>query len=374
MALENNVAIARKQKVFLAPEATKGQLAWPSTDNSLVISGIATMNQQPDYIDSDEIRETRGLRDRFRTRMKEGDFSFSVYARPNGAGNDPMEALILKGALGNQSEQTFSPASDLPSLSLFILEDDRLLFASGCGIDSLSMSLQNQGAVKFDISGKLLKMQWCGKDELASAATAGDTTIQVNDGSLFCVGAKIKIGDDDNSGNGYTIQSISANTLTIDPGISAAASQGAVVEPFLPQWQEVGKPVSARTGIVKFDDTEVLITGLDFTITNSLKYLVDEISSEDYPQEWIEGERRITGKVSMYFRRENLKYFSKGLQDALVSLEMDAGTADGYKIKVAMPKVKLSVPTISGDFERILEMDFVALETSGNDEISIQYL
>ena len=68
MSLENNVAIARKQKVFLVEETTKGTLAWPGSDNSLVIAGIATMNQQPDYVDSEEMRDSRGLRDRFRTR------------------------------------------------------------------------------------------------------------------------------------------------------------------------------------------------------------------------------------------------------------------------------------------------------------------
>jgi len=373
MAIENKVAIARKQKVFLVKEAVKGVLSWPVSSNSIVVSGIATMNQQPDYIDSDEIRATRGLRDRFRTRMREGDFSFSIYARPNGT-DLPMEAVILESALGTVSGKTFSPGDELPSCSLFILEDDRLFFANGCAIDSLSMSLQNQGAVKYDISGKLLKMQWCGKDELAQSATARATTITVNNGSLFCPTAKIKIGNNDNNGNGYTIIQVDGNNLTIDPGLSADVSAGDIVEPFLPEHIEIGKPVSARTGIVKFDSQEIVITGLDFTVNNNVRYLVDEISSDDYPKDWYEGERRITGKVSMFFRRENLKFFQKGLDDVLVSIEMSAGTTNGYKIQVTMPKVKLSVPTISGDFERILEMDFTALETSGNDEIVITYL
>ena len=387
MSLNNRLAKAREHTIFAVKETTRGTLAFPSATDLVVPAGNGTIGQVPTYTDSEEIVDSRSLMDQFRDALPAGDWSLPMYMRPGAAGGSPQGSALFESLFGakavvSDTSVTYSLAKELPSFSLWLKYGDTVFFAKGATADMAKFASAKKGAVKWDFSGKFMARGWCGTDELAVAidyVATPITSVVVKDAKKYTVGARIKIGTDDNTAAGFTVTAVDydTDTLTISPGISSDQPIDAVVAPFLPAGTVIGEPVEARTLAVSLDNgaTTTKITSFDLTITNNVQYLEEEIGDEETPTDYVEDQRSVKGNMGLLLRRDDLAYFYDGLLPGQYK-EMEITCGDdavaGKLITLAMGKVRLTVPTIEPSAPTVkLATEFTALGTVGEDEISM---
>lgn len=384
--MPNSLTLARKHTIFVVPETTRGTLAYPSNSHLVVPAGYGNIGQVPSYTDSEEIVDSRSLIDQFRDALPAGTWSLPMYLRPSGSlGVAPQGAAMWEALFGVQTitggtSVGYSLAATLPSVSIWLKYGSAVFFAAGATVDQCKLNVSKKGAFKVDMSGGFMTMGWCGTDALSSAID-GDpvpvTAIPVVDAKKYTVGGKIMIGTDDNSAAGYAITAVnvSTNTLTISPGCSTDQASGAVVAPFLPAGTIVGSPVESRTITVSLDggSTTAKIKGLDLTITNGVQYIEDEITNDEFPTDYIEGMRKVSGNITMLMRSDDLKYFYDGINAGQeVETEITGGSGAGNLFALTMPKTRIKAPSLNPSAPTVeLAMEITALGTTGEDEISM---
>lgn len=358
-------------------------MAYPAASDVVLAAGSGVLNQSPAFTESEEIANTRSLRDRFRNKTPAGEWSFPIYLRPSGSADvPPMGDVLFEGLFGLRTihtgtDVTYEPALVVPTFSLWLKKGHTVFFARGATVNQGRLRVGSEGALTMELSGGFMEMGWCGEDALASAidgTTTPVTDIPVTDARKFSVGARIVVGDDDNSGAGFTITAIdySTNTLTVSPGVATAQSAGAVVKGWLPtvSTYSFGDPIESRTSVLKINGTEFKVRNFEFTITNNIRYLEDEIDSSPYPSEKVEDRRDVSGSMNCYFRKDQLTLFYDSYQGTEPSLTLEAGEGTGGRVKFEFPRVSLNVPRVGEDRPTVvLDIDFTALGTNGEDEV-----
>lgn len=387
MSILNRLALSREHVIFAVKETTKGTLAFPAATDLVIPAGNGSIGQAPTYTDSEEIVDSRSLMDQFRDALSAGTWNLPMYMRCGAAGASPQGSAILESQFGSKTvvgstSVTYGLAKILPSFSLWMKYGDAVFFANGVTSNQAKLSVTKKGAVKWDFSGQFMKMGWVGTDELAVAVdyvATPITAIEVKDAKKYCVGGKIKVGTDDNTGAGYAVTAVdyTTNILTLSPGLTADQNIDTVVAPFLPTGTKVGSPVEARTFQASMDGgaTVKKITSLDLTFDNAIQYMEEEIGDEENPTDYVEGQRSVKSSLTLLMRRDDLGYFYDGMQagnekDVEISFGDDA-TA-GKLVTITQPKARLTVPTISPSAPTVkLNMELTALATDGEDEISM---
>lgn len=106
------IGIARKQRVFATKEHTKGALTFPNgTTDFIRPAGNATINQDPSFTDSEELKNTLDVLDQFTDAMPPGAWNLAMYLRPAGLGNNPQGSVLLECLLGDKNEATTASLS-----------------------------------------------------------------------------------------------------------------------------------------------------------------------------------------------------------------------------------------------------------------------
>lgn len=390
MTTASNIAIARKQTIMLVAETTRGTLAFPATDGSAVVtiaSGHGTMNQNPNFTNSDEIRNSRDVLDRFVDARPAGSWSFPTYMRPSGtAGNVPQDDVLYEALFGEKTVSAgtsvvYSQALVKPTFSMWLRKGHTVWFAKGCTATQLGLNGTNTGGVVQNWQGGLMWMGWCGTDAVATAAVQTDTAIVVDDAKKFSVGARIynSTADDDNAGAGYEITDVdvSTNTLTIGTGVADASGWSAddVIEPFLPSSAEVGEPLANRLTTVDFGtDTGKKVQTADLTMNDPVQYIEDEVSTDGYPTDYLETERDYSGTVNLYYRKADAKYFYDGFNDTELDMSVNFGDTAGKQAELNWPQTSIEVPQVSTNAPAVnLGIGVMALGSSGEDSATLTF-
>lgn len=101
------IGLSRKQRVFTTIEHTKGALTFPNGATDFIRpAGNATINQDPSFTDSEELKNTLDVLDQFNDSMPPGSWNFAMYARPNGLGNAPQGDVLFQCLLGAKNVAT----------------------------------------------------------------------------------------------------------------------------------------------------------------------------------------------------------------------------------------------------------------------------
>ncbi len=389
MTLSNILQQGRTTKVFVKEETTKGSIIFPATGDFLVVSGAPEFNQTPSYTPSTEVRDSRSLRSRFTDKFPAGSWSIPMFVRPSGTlGAKPDGAVLFKGAFGVETVNAgvsvvYSLAKALPSLSIWVGMEDVVFAMIGATVNNMRITMGNKGAIPIVFSGGFMELRTCGKAEIQSHAAGVVTLKAAGDYKKYSVGMKVKFYDVSgsawftNTAAGYSITAVSSagNTITVSPTISEfTPATDDIVAPFLPAGTEVGAPVEARLGSIEFGGSAVTITGAELELVNNVRYLEDEITSVLYPSDYILDNRAVTCKTSLFLRTEDLKYFYDGKYNTSYDLALKGGTIAGSKMAIDLNQCSGSIPTLSGDNERTLSIDFQALASATlEDEISITF-
>lgn len=388
--MTTTIGISRQQRIFLVKESTRGTLEFPATDGSAtetIASGDGVMNQNPNFTNSNEIRNTRDILDRFVDARPAGSWNFPTYMRPSGsAGTEPQDDVLYECFFGTKTVNAstsvvYSQALTKPSFSMWLKKGHTVFFAKGCTVSQLSPNVTNTGGVNQEWSGGLMWMGWCAPDSMASSAAQSDTSITVNEAKKISVGARIynSTTDDDNSGSGYEVTAVdvSTNTLTLGTGISDSGgwSSSDVISPYLPSGTEVGTALANRTTTVDIGtDTDKTIQSLDLTLSDPVQYIEDEISTEGYPTDYLETERDYSGTLNLYFRKAEAKYFYDGFNDTELDVSINYGDTAGKQAELNLPQTSIQVPQISISAPAVnLAIGLMALGSSGEDSASLTF-
>lgn len=382
----NIIGIARQQTVFAVKETTKGTLAFPDAAAPFIVAaGYVDMNQNPSFSNSEEIRNSRDVLSQFQDMTPAGSFSLPLYVRPAGtAGSAPMGDVALESLLGTKTVNSstsvvYSPGMTKPSFSLWAKKGHTMFFAAGAVAEQMSVSAQNKGGIKLDISGSFLRLGWATRDGVKVAASTGATSVTVYDGKKFTVGAVIhNATQSDHATNGYTVTAVNTTTgvLTITPAIADADGWALddIVEGYLPAGTEVGTPLESRKTTATVGGVSKVAQSISITYGDQVKMLDDEMTTTGYPADYVESDRSVSGTISTYFRQDDMAQFVDGLAGNDKAVAITFGDTAGSKLEISMPKCKLQVPKVSTSAPTVnLSVDYTALGTNGEDSIALTF-
>lgn len=381
----NIIGIARQQTVFAVEETVKGTLAFPAAAAPYIVAaGYVDMNQNPSFSNSEEIRNSRDVLSQFQDMTPAGQFSLPLYVRPAGtAGSAPMGDVVFESLLGMKTVTSgtsvaYTPAITKPSFSLWTKKGHTMFFAAGAVAEKMSVSAQNKGGVKLDISGSFLRLGWAVRDAVAATANVGATAVTVYDAKKYTVGAVIQnTTKSDHGTNGYTVSAVntSTNVLTISPAVpSGGWAVSDVLEGYLPAGTSVGTPLESRKTTATVGGVAKTAQSISITYGDQVKMLDDEMTTTGYPADYVENERSVSGTVTTYFRQDDAAQFVDGLAGSDKAVVITFGDTAGSKLEVSMPKCKMQVPKVSTSAPTVnLNVDYTALGNVGEDSIALTF-
>lgn len=394
MAVTNKIQLGREASVFVKQETTAGTQVLPTATDLVIPSGAPEFNQNPSYTNSTEVRNSRSLRSRFQDMTPAGTWSLPMYCRPDGvAGSAPDGHVLLYAAFGSTTTYAGSSVTytlkniDHISMTIYIGMKDMVFALIGATVNEFKAAFTNKGAINFTFSGGFMTMKWAGKADTSAYATKV-FTVAADDAKMFCVGMQIKIWDasaadfiETAGSDAHTITAVGATTVTIDESPSYTWASGDWIEGYLPTGTENGSAIEARTGACYFDggSTASPVISCDFTLTNNIKYLEDEISSNAHPTAFIADTRDAKASTQLYLRTDDLNFFKdSGLlasSDAVTTnLVLRGGDTAGAKVQLDLPTAQGSVPQLSGDLEKTISIDFQALASATlEDEVKMTF-
>lgn len=129
--MSTEIGLARKHKVFVVEEVTAGTLVFPASANLVLPAGNATINQNPEFSNSEELRDTLDIIDQFSNARPAGSWSIPMYFRPDATlGNEPQGGILFESLQGSVGASTFTIAAlvaiDAVSIPFTTLAGDRL--------------------------------------------------------------------------------------------------------------------------------------------------------------------------------------------------------------------------------------------------------
>jgi hypothetical protein len=290
------------------------------------------------------------------------------YNSSTGSGHTDDMAITLKSVFYKQDTES-------PSASIWIETDHFVQGLSGCTVNNATVNYSNKGGVLITLSGEGMEMVWAGTTAMAANATAGVSGISVDNAKLFSEGAYIQneTQGHNNSGSGYLISAVnvSTNRLTVGTVLEGAWATDDVIRGYLPTETATGEALEARKTDAYVDGIETRLTSADLTFNVPKVYVDDEVGI-DYPEEYIEDQRSISGPFTTKFRESDAQYFYDGYEDNEVAVGFIFGDTVGSIMEIHMKKCQLDVPTIQFAAPAVeLSMTFTALGTVGEDSAEI---
>ncbi|MBW2037193.1 MAG: hypothetical protein JRI41_06910, partial [Deltaproteobacteria bacterium] len=134
-------AKANEEILFVKKETTAGSLVYPSATDAVLAVGAATVGQETEFLDDEQIREERSRRSPIKGRTMAGEWSFTSYIKPSGTKGTPPETDVLwECGLGTKTVNpgvsvVYSLSSGtLPSFSLVRRVGHTVFFCAGCTV------------------------------------------------------------------------------------------------------------------------------------------------------------------------------------------------------------------------------------------------
>ena len=102
-----SIGISRKQVVFAVKETTCGTLKYPAAIDFIRPAGLAIINQIPEFVPSEELRNTLDILDEFQNQIPPGEWSVPMYARPAATlGGTPQGDALFQSWQGSLNATT----------------------------------------------------------------------------------------------------------------------------------------------------------------------------------------------------------------------------------------------------------------------------
>lgn len=288
--------------------------------------------------------------------------------------NNTTAAAHLDNAVITLNSQVFKQTTSAPSFTLWMMTDWFCQFATGCTTANVTVDLKNEDAVTLTMKGQGMQMGYAGVSAMTAAALADATDIVVAKAKDFTIGARIQnqTKGATNTTSGFTITAVdvATNTLSISPAVPAGGwAEDDVITGYLPPATPIGTPVVSRDTVVKIAGVAGKIRSTSLSVDVPKSYLTDEIGTA-FPEEYVEGQRKISFDTGTYFKKADVSRFYDGYNAQESTVEFIFGDTPGYKCSIFMPRVQLTMPTISRDGQTLaLKIPGTALGTNGEDSL-----
>ncbi len=351
--------------VYIAKQTDIDQIAYPTGANAILAQEISGFVFKARTVMEPERAKTFDLLSVLQAGFEAGEGNISALVKPGTAGTIHGDQL-LEALFGLRS---YDSGTKQVTYSQYGPSDPVTYWTIAIEIGKVGIWLWNcrctRGEFRFDAESNIesyfgvntswvaLARAFAASDSLAQpldnsggTSTQYFTDITVNNARKFEENARIKIGTDDNSGQGYKIVAIdySTNTLTLEnPGIGVPAGQtiaaNTPVDPFLPTPTiPSGTPIWTGFGWVKEDASAIPI--LNATVSYDIPLEVSrEKANTSYPTRISESDIRVVeAKVELFFGVDQAAYFRDALDNKEWNLEFEAGDTS------SSPWAKLSIP------------------------------
>lgn len=385
ISITDRIASDRAVSVWVIPESSPGVLEYPEAEFLIGAFDITYPTQVPEYTNSKEKAQTRDIINRCQGQLPAGEWAFSTYARPAGAGVTPPEKNLLLALAGQAVVDagvsvTYSLLTQKPSVSIWFLIDHTMMFCKGATVGDMELNLEDC-SLTYQWSGGFMAMGVVGTEILSAEATVAAKIIPIVATDKYSIGGQVVLASaagavtDDNGGDGYIIDTIQDGvSLTVLTNLLVGQAAAGFVAPFNPGGSLDGSVLETRHSIVKIATVEKPIVEFTFSVADSPEYLDREKTPVGYPISYAEVQREVTGNVNLAFRRDDADEIKKAYEGVEQAIVLTVGNLAGYIVEIAMPRTKSDVP-IPTEAEPIVELDipYTALGISGEDSYSIVY-
>jgi len=391
MSTATTIAFGRNTKVFAKKETTPGTLVIPATGDMIVVNSGEIQVPNPTFVDDKGVRGSRSDFNRYTANIPGAPFKLQRYVRPSGAtGTAPEADCVYESAHGLKTvvggtSVTYSPLDTQPSFSLYIKKDHTVYVAAGCVIDKYVLKKDNKDLLEVSDDGKGFNVLWTGTGSfgIAIGTTPAPGTQEewlVDDTKKWCVGSHIICDTEQMQVVGTDWQSsATATKIKVARGYNGSTVAthliNAVILPYLPTGTETGAPLAARVGTMTIAASSIPFLDIDFNYANAISQNEEEVTGTITPTDYFEGDRTVTGTMSIYFRKTDLKWFADAILQTRKAVVLNFGSIAGKMVQITLASCEFDMPTYAGDKDVMkLSVKYKAFAVSGNDEATVKFL
>lgn len=188
--MSTEIGLSRKHKVFVVKETTPGTLKFPEDGDLVLPAGNATINQNPEFTDSEELVNSLDIIDQFPNARPAGDWSIPMYLRTDSTfGDQPQGGILFESLQGKVGTAGFSVVTEVlaaeEEVPFTTLTGDRL---PSKGVIALASELIYYTEVEYDVSDATKgTFKGCVRGYNKSTAAVHDGSVTPIAGSLKSV-------------------------------------------------------------------------------------------------------------------------------------------------------------------------------------------
>jgi hypothetical protein len=306
----------------------------------------------------------------------------------------PASGAIIPAMVG------YTLGSNQLSYSIWRREGHSVIVYPGSVVEDISaLKITGNDDVSATFGGGYQRAIVCGTDKLAAdVPSAVSLTVTVLDGRKFDIGARFNLSDGTNTETKLIVTGKTPNNsdptnphltdLTVTRGTSAhsfTAANGVDVYPWLPADTDSGVIVQGRNGSCLINGAPMNILALELGMKNNPNWHEDEVTSTGTPYVTsfaLSKDRTYTMKFSLYFRQANLGLFADAasgtaeeVRHAAYQMDGSGNPVPGSVIYITLPQFEFKTPDIGDkDTERILDIECLPYEGTGDDELAMWFL
>jgi hypothetical protein len=386
------VASGRNLKVFAIKETTPGTIMIPVAGSFIVANGATLKVPNPNFVDDAAARNSRSLFNRYQTNIPAGSLQLQHYLKPSGAagtapeGSDVLESLHGTKTVNAGTSVVYSPADTKPTFTLYVKKDHTVFVAAGCVAEKGTKKKDNKGILEQTVDGKFMSAIWTGTGSLGIAisttpAAGTEEWFLVDDEKKFCIGSHILIDSEQMQITGTYWQGTAGGTagqIKMKRGYNTSTVAthliNAVITPYLPAGTETGAPLAARVGTFSVAAGTIPFLDVEHTYDDAVTFNEDEVTGTQTPTDFFEGDRKVSGKATLYFRKSDLKWFADALKQTRKAVIVNYGSVAGSKIAISDPYTEFDMPEPDQDkVAQKMPCTWRSFASAGNDESTLTF-
>lgn len=391
MSQVSTIAAGRNTKVFAKKETSPGAIVIPAAADMIVVNSVELKVPNPTFEDDKGLRGSRSVFNRYQTHIPAGTFKLQHYIRPSGSAGAAGEAdCVFESAYGKKTvvggtSVAYDPENTKPSFSLYVKDDHTVFAASGCVTDKLSIKKDNKGMLEVTEDGKFMSAVWTGTGSLGAAisttpAAGTEEEFSVDDPKKFSTGSHVLVDTEQMQITGTAWEGTAASgKIKFKRGYNSSTvathTINTPVGPWLPTGTETGAPLASRVGTLTIDAVSIPFLDIDHNHDDGVTMNEDEITGAQTPTDYYEGDRKVSGKLTVYFRKTDLKWFADAVKQVRKAVVLNFGSGAGKQVAITMGACELDMPELAADkAAQKIAVNYRAFATAGNDEAQLKFL
>lgn len=377
--------------VFVAIQPGKGQIAIPTSSDTVYLTAAPSATQKPKMLENKEMRRTRDTQPGKAGKKQIGDLKLQTNLVVSGTpGVTSCIHPLLLSAYGrhivntgvNVTYETYRYDDNYVYLTILYRKEASVEWLVDCAVNEKTMKVTADQLQVIDWNLFFLGKFRAGTGHLDAAIDGTSTPVTAivlktkKEARGYDAGARINIGSDSNSGAGYKITAVNVDTktLTIEGGVATVQVENAEVTPWSPVDVAAGYTVNGGFGDFLIDESDgpqsVQITSADFALKNNIAKIEDQRqNTKTYVGEFGSGKREVTLNAENYFTIDDNDAEYHLQNQTQIGVELNMGEDFGYRAKLVIPNLRLTDVNESGDAQKKMGKQGKCYPDAGDDSV-----